>query len=181
MWSKSSSPDKAPDQPSVLSVSDGESTKSPPAMTSVPARGPQAKIGKTIVVRGELTGSEDLTIEGRVEGKISLKEHHLTVGETGNISAEVITKIMTVIGRMEGNLIAKEKVEITESGSMTGDIIAPRIVVADGAKLKGSVDMSSESGSTSRNSPTATSSPKRKEGVPSQKSHVSEAAAQKES
>lgn len=179
MWSKSSNPNKTPDQPSELSVDVGESKKSPPAMTSTPAGGPQAKIGRTIVVRGELAGGEDLTIEGRVEGKISLEDHHLTVGETGQISAEVITKTATIIGRMEGNLIAKEKVEITESGSVTGDIKAPRVVVADGARLKGSVDMASGNGSTSRNSPAAASSPKRKEGETPQKSPVSEATAQK--
>ena len=98
------------------------------------------------MVRGELSGEEDLTVEGRVEGKIRLEGHHLTIGETGNISAEVVAKTVNVIGQMEGNLYAKEKVEISDSGSLTGDIRSPRVIIADGAKFKGSVDMSGGEG-----------------------------------
>lgn len=143
MWSKPSGREKAPEPtaepfvtPSVISSS--------PEVESARKRqpDPQVKIGKTIVIRGELTGEEDLVIEGRVEGKISLEGHHLTVGETGNIAAEVLAKTVSIIGRMEGNLHAKEKAEISASGSLSGDIRAPRVIIADGAKFKGSVDMS---------------------------------------
>ena len=119
----------------------------PPATTAKSEAGrltTPAKIGKTIVFRGELSGGEDLTIEGRVEGRVELKDHHLVVGETGNISADVEAKTITVIGKMEGNLKAKERVEILASGSLVGDIYAPRLLIADGARLKGSVDMSEE-------------------------------------
>jgi cytoskeletal protein CcmA (bactofilin family) len=105
---------------------------------------PQAKLGKTILIRGELTGEEDLTIEGRVEGQINLKNHNLVVGEGGNISAEVFAKSVTIVGRMEGDLNAEEKVEIQASGSLVGDIRSPRVVIADGAKFKGCVDMNVE-------------------------------------
>lgn len=105
---------------------------------------PQAKLGNTIIIRGELCGEEDLTIEGRVEGQINLKNHHLVVGKGGNISAEVVAKSITIIGRLEGNLNAEEKVELKESGSLIGDIRSPRVVIEDGAKFKGSVDMSGE-------------------------------------
>lgn len=85
-----------------------------------------------------------MTIEGRVEGRVELKDHHLVVGETGDISAEVVAKTVTIGGRMEGNIKAKERAEILESGSLIGDICAPRVVIADGAKFKGSVDMTVE-------------------------------------
>lgn len=105
---------------------------------------PQAKIGKTIVVRGELSGEEDLIIEGKIEGKVDLENHHLVVEKEGNIEAEVFAKTVTILGRMEGNLNAKERVVIQKSGSLTGDIRAPRVVIEDGAKFKGSVDMNVE-------------------------------------
>ena len=145
------------------------------AITPTPARDPNIKIGKSIVVRGEVTGDEDLIVEGKVEGVISLEDHHLTVGETGSVSAEVTAKTVTVFGRMEGNLVAKEKAEIAETGSLKGDIKAPRIVIADGAKFKGSVDMSSENGKSPRNPGTVTSPSKQKKGeVSQQESLVSE-------
>ena len=104
----------------------------------------EVRIGKTIVIRGELTGEEDLTVEGRVEGKIDLSNHQLLVGPDGNVSAEVLAKTVTVTGRMEGNLNATERVVIQESGSLVGDIRAPRVIIEDGAKFKGSVDMDVE-------------------------------------
>ncbi len=104
----------------------------------------EGRVGKTIVIRGELTGEEDLTIEGRVEGKINLPKHQLLVGQDGNVSAEVQAKTVTITGRMEGNLNATERVVVQESGSLVGDIRAPRVVIEDGAKFKGSVDMDVE-------------------------------------
>ncbi len=152
------------------------------AITPTPARDPNIKIGKSIVVRGEVTGDEDLIVEGKVEGVISLEDHHLTVGETGSVSAEVTAKTVTVFGRMEGNLVAKEKAEIAETGSLKGDIKAPRIVIADGAKFKGSVDMSSENGKSTRNPGTVTSPSKQKKvEVSQQESLVSEPNTQRDS
>ena len=101
----------------------------------------RANIGKSIVVKGELSGSEDLTIEGTVEGKIELRDHVLTVGEHGQIKAEVSAKSIVVFGQVVGNLTATEKVEIKEKGSVEGDITAPRLAIADGSTFKGSVDM----------------------------------------
>ena len=162
MWSKSSSREKASEQSTEPIVTPGETNSSPiepaPRQTDL-----QAKIGKIIVVRGELSGGEDLTIEGRVEGKIALEGHHLTVGETGNIAAEVVANTVTIIGRMEGNLYAKERAELSESGTLTGDIRSPRVIIADGAKFKGSVDMSSGDGSSSGFPPSASSKRKNEE------------------
>ncbi|MBI4888238.1 MAG: polymer-forming cytoskeletal protein [Acidobacteria bacterium] len=98
-------------------------------------------IGKSVVIKGELNGSEDLTIEGQVEGKIELKDHVLTIGPNGKIKAQVFTKALIVLGEVNGNVTATEKVEIRDGGSVDGDIVAPRVAIADGAHFRGSVDM----------------------------------------
>jgi len=100
-----------------------------------------ASIGKSIVINGELSGSEDLTIEGRVDGKIELRDHVLTVGPNGRIKAQVSAKAVVILGQVTGNLIATEKVDIKESGSVEGDIVAPRVAIADGSHFRGSIDM----------------------------------------
>jgi cytoskeletal protein CcmA (bactofilin family) len=98
-------------------------------------------IGKSVVIKGELSGSEDLVIEGTVEGKVELSEHVLTVGTHGKIKAEVFAKIVIVLGEVAGNITASEKVDIRDSGSVDGDITSPRVAIAEGAHLRGSVDM----------------------------------------
>jgi cytoskeletal protein CcmA (bactofilin family) len=100
-----------------------------------------ASIGKSIVINGELSGSEDLTIEGKVEGKIDLKDHVLTVGSNGRIKAQVAAKSIVVFGQVTGNLAATEKVDIKENGSVEGDIVSPRVAIADGSHFRGSIDM----------------------------------------
>jgi len=98
-------------------------------------------IGKSVVIKRALNGSEDLTIEGNVEGKIELREHVLTIGPHGKIKAEVFAKAVVVLGEVMGNIIASEKVDIRENGSVDGDIISPRVAIAEGAHFRGSVDM----------------------------------------
>ena len=98
-------------------------------------------IGKSVVIKGELSGSEDLVIEGTVEGKVELSEHVLTVGSHAKIKAEVFAKIVIVLGEVVGNIAASEKVDIRDSGSVDGDILSPRVAIAEGAHLRGSVDM----------------------------------------
>ena len=98
-------------------------------------------IGKSVVIKGELNGSEDLTIEGHVEGKIELRDHVLTIGPNGKIKAELNAKAIVVLGEVIGNVTATEKVDIRENGSVEGDITAPRVAIAEGAHFRGSVDM----------------------------------------
>ena len=98
-------------------------------------------IGKSVVIKGELNGSEDLTIEGRVEGKIELRQNVLTIGPNGKIKAEVFAKSVVVLGEVTGNVTATEKVDIRDNGAVDGDIIAPRVAIAEGAHFRGSVDM----------------------------------------
>ena len=101
-------------------------------------------IGKSVVIKGELNGSEDLTIEGHVEGKIELRDHVLTIGPNGKIKAELFAKAIVVLGEVIGNVSATEKVDIRENGSVEGDITAPRVAIAEGAHFRGSVDMQSK-------------------------------------
>jgi cytoskeletal protein CcmA (bactofilin family) len=98
-------------------------------------------IGKSVVIKGELNGSEDLTIEGYVEGRIELRDHVLTIGPNGRIKAEVFAKAVIVLGEVAGNVTANEKVEIRDNGSVDGDIVSPRVAIAEGAHFRGSVDM----------------------------------------
>ena len=98
-------------------------------------------LGKSVVIKGELNGSEDLTIEGRVEGKIELRQHVLTIGPNGTVDAEVFAKAVVVMGEVTGNITAAEKINIRENGSVDGDISAPRVAIVEGAQFRGSIDM----------------------------------------
>jgi len=102
---------------------------------------PIVNIGQSVQIKGELSGNEDLTIEGQVDGKIVLQDHNLTIGANGRITAEIRAKNVAVLGQVIGNIIADDKVELAATGSVQGDIRAPRVAVADGARFKGSIDM----------------------------------------
>jgi cytoskeletal protein CcmA (bactofilin family) len=98
-------------------------------------------IGKSVIIKGELNGSEDLTIEGAVEGKIELRQNVLTIGPNGKIKAQVFAKSVVILGEVTGNVTATEKVDIRDNGSVDGDITAPRVAIAEGAHFRGSIDM----------------------------------------
>ncbi len=98
-------------------------------------------IGKSVVIKGELSGSEDLTIEGQVEGKIELRQNILTIGANGKIKAQVFAKSVVIFGEVTGNVTASEKVDIRDNGSVDGDIASPRVAIAEGAHFRGSIDM----------------------------------------
>ena len=106
-------------------------------------------IGKSVVIKGELNGSEDLTIEGQVEGKIELRQNVLTIGPNGRIKAQVFAKSIVILGEVTGNVTATEKVDIRDNGSVDGDIAAPRVAIAEGAHFRGSIDMQ-KSGSSAK-------------------------------
>jgi cytoskeletal protein CcmA (bactofilin family) len=115
-----------------------------PARSSDSARGMEkgpVNIGKSVIIKGELTGSEDLTIEGHVEGKIELRQNVLTIGPNGRIKAQVFAKSVVILGEVTGNVTASEKVDLRDNGSVDGDIAAPRVAIAEGAHFRGSIDM----------------------------------------
>ena len=103
-------------------------------------------IGKSVVIKGELSGSEDLTIEGQVEGKIELRQNELTIGPNGRIKAQVAAKTIVVQGKVTGDITATERVDIRDNGSVDGDLVAPRVAIADGAHFRGSIDMQQQGG-----------------------------------
>ena len=109
-------------------------------------------IGKSVVIKGELNGSEDLTIEGHVEGTIQLREHVLTIGPNGRIKAQVFAKSVIVLGEVTGNVTASDKVDIRDNGSVDGDIVSPRGAVAEGAHFRGSIDMQRKPGQAAQGS-----------------------------
>ncbi len=141
LWQKSEAEPSAPAptpqvpvaQPSMATGSSKESS-----MNNL------VNIGQSVEIKGELTGNEDLTIDGRVDGKISLKDHNLTIGAHGKINAELQAKRVVVNGQVVGNITATDKIEIAPTGSVEGDLTAPRVALADGSSFKGSIDMGSK-------------------------------------
>ena len=101
----------------------------------------QATIGKSLVIKGEVTGSESLYIDGRVEGSINLSGNRVTVGRNGVVAANINAREIVVLGKVRGNLTASDRVDIRSDGSLTGDVIAARISIEDGAYFKGGIDI----------------------------------------
>ena len=146
MWKRDEAvkPTVAPSTPAVQSH--GGPAPAPQPETRHQTGRDVVNIGKSVVIKGELNGSEDLTIEGQVEGKIELKDHVLTIGPNGKIKAQVFAKALIVLGEVTGNVNATEKVELRDGGSVDGDIISPRVAIAEGAHFRGSVDMQRKPG-----------------------------------
>ena len=101
----------------------------------------QATIGKSLVIKGEVTGSESLYIDGRVEGSINLSGNRVTVGRNGVVSANINAREIVVLGKVRGNLTASDRVDIRSDGSLPGDVVAARISIEDGAFFKGGIDI----------------------------------------
>ena len=112
-----------------------------PGIESRVPRNNVVHIGKSVVIKGEINGSEDLMIEGKVDGKISLPQNTLTVGVNGQLNAEISAKVVVVLGEIKGNVSASEKVDIRDQGTVDGDIKTKKLAIADGAHFRGSIDM----------------------------------------
>lgn len=110
-----------------------------------------AHIGKSVLIKGELSGSEDLYLDGEVEGNIELRDHSLTVGPNGRVRANVHARDVVVHGKVDGNVNGSERVELKRSAVLTGDIATQRIIIEDGAFFKGAIDIKKEGKSESRN------------------------------
>jgi cytoskeletal protein CcmA (bactofilin family) len=133
-----------PAAPQTVSPSAAEPVQARPNVTEAQRgleRSATVNIGKSVVIKGELNGSEDLTIEGQVEGKIELRQNVLTIGANGRIKAQVFAKAVIILGEVTGNVTASEKVDIRDNGSVDGDITSPRVAIAEGAHFRGSIDM----------------------------------------
>lgn len=109
--------------------------------TQAPVIGKTATIGPGITINGDISGEENLAIEGKVEGKINLPGHQVEVGKAGRVHADIVAKYIKVEGEMQGDIDGKEKVVIASSGNVRGNISAPRVMLEDGAIFKGSIDI----------------------------------------
>lgn len=136
MWKRDEPAEKAQPRPQ-------QETPSEPAPPSEPAkpRTEQAVIGPSITIQGDVTGEEDLLIQGRVDGSVDLGKHSVTVGAEGKVKASISGRMVTVEGSVEGNLEGQEQVVLRSSAHVQGDIKAPRVVLEDGAGFRGGVDM----------------------------------------
>ena len=101
----------------------------------------QASIGRTLVIKGEVSGSESLYIDGKVEGTLTFKDHRVTVGRNGVVAANIAAREVVIMGKVTGNIECSDRVDIRSEGSLTGDIVSARISVEDGAMLRGSVQL----------------------------------------
>ena len=115
-----------------------------PAAGVSAARGAGAVIGPSIQIDGSLKGDEDLLIQGRVKGTVELKNNSVTIGESGQVTADIYAQTIAVEGRLDGKLIASERVMIRKTAQIKGTIIAPRVTLEDGARFNGSIDMDPE-------------------------------------
>lgn len=116
-------------------------TVRPAAASAVAPAGEQATIGKSLFVKGEVSGSESLYIDGKVEGTINLPGNRVTVGRNGQVAANIMAREVVVLGKVRGNISASDRVDIRSEGSLTGDVAAARISIEDGAYFKGGIDI----------------------------------------
>jgi cytoskeletal protein CcmA (bactofilin family) len=128
------------------------------AGASATATGEQATIGKSLVVKGELSGSESLYVDGKVEGAINLPGNRVTVGRNGQVAANIMAREIVVLGKVRGNCQASDRVDIRSEGSLTGDVVAARISIEDGAFFKGGIDIRKPGNETKGGAPAAAGS-----------------------
>jgi cytoskeletal protein CcmA (bactofilin family) len=160
MWKPATAPttgNKAPEAPKTSTPAAAPAATTPTSTTATttmteptPVAAPrnaalntneQATIGKSLVIKGEVSGSESLYIDGRVEGSINLPGNRVTVGRNGIVNANINAREIVVIGKLKGNLTASDRVDIRNEGSLTGDVVAQRISIEDGAFFKGGIDI----------------------------------------
>ena len=141
MWKRDESVRPTPPAPPAQPVVSTPEASAPRAESTRHQEKDNVNIGKSVVIKGDLSGSEDLTIEGQVEGKIELRQNVLTIGPNGKIKATIFAKAVIVQGEVVGDVTAAERVDIRDAGSVDGDLSAPRIAIADGAHFRGSIDM----------------------------------------
>ena len=136
-----------------------------PRPTRAPSTsGEPATIGPSITIKGEVSGDEDLLIQGRVNGSVDLKEQSVTVGREGRVEADISGRVVTVEGEVDGDLVAQEQIILRSSARVEGDITAPRVVLEDGARFRGLVDMGEPGKGTGRSGSGSASSTQRSSG-----------------
>ncbi|MFZ0410384.1 MAG: polymer-forming cytoskeletal protein [Candidatus Acidiferrales bacterium] len=123
------------------------------AYPATTATGGTARLGASLHIKGEITGNEDLHIDGSVEGLVNLEERRLTIGASARVTADVIAREVVVYGNVKGNLRARDRIEIKKDGSVVGDLTTARIMIEDGAYFKGSIEIDKAGDATDENKP----------------------------
>jgi len=146
MWKPTNQPNAAPMPNPEPQRSYTPPAPEPPVGPRVPANvsvtpQEQATLGKSLVIKGEVTGSESLYIDGRVEGSINLPGNRVTVGRNGVVSANINAREIVILGKVRGNMTASDRFDIRSEGSLTGDIVAQRVSIEEGAFFKGGIDI----------------------------------------
>jgi cytoskeletal protein CcmA (bactofilin family) len=146
-WKRDDPPSPNP-HPHPEPVAAPRPTAAPAAAAPEPPRrsGERATIGPSIYIKGDLAGEEDLVIEGRVEGRVDLKQHNVTIGKNGRVRADVFGRVVNVEGEVDGNVFAQEQAVLRQSGAVRGNITSPRVTLEDGSRFKGSIDMEPKDG-----------------------------------
>jgi cytoskeletal protein CcmA (bactofilin family) len=129
-----------PSSPASIDATSSRTSSGTSSSAAIPT-GEQATIGKSLVIKGELSGSESLYIDGKVEGSINLPGNRVTVGRNGQVAANISAREVVVLGKVRGNVSASDRVDIRSEGSLTGDVAAARISIEDGAFFKGGIDI----------------------------------------
>src|SRR5712672_1313607 len=130
-----------PSTPATMATEPSVAPRPATSSSSTTTTADQAPIGKSLVIKGEVTGSASLYIDGRVEGSISLAGNRVTIGRNGVVAANINAREIVVLGKVRGNLTASDRVDIRSDGSLTGDVVAARISIEDGAFFKGGIDI----------------------------------------
>lgn len=130
-----------PIRPQTPTPLNSEPAPQRPAPTPSAATSEQATIGKSLTIKGEITGSEMLYIDGHVEGSVSLPGNRCVVGRNGHVGANISAREVVILGKVNGNINATDRVDIRNEGSLTGDVVAQRISIEDGAYFKGGIDI----------------------------------------
>jgi cytoskeletal protein CcmA (bactofilin family) len=145
-WMRPLSDDQKADAPRSGSEPNYNRDMSPPPLPSPQERSSagSATLGQSIRIEGTLTGNEDLTLNGSVKGQVIVNGHSLTIGPNGKIEAKLSAKSVIVEGQVIGNITADDKIQITPSGTVKGDLLAPRIALEDGATFSGRMEMGTE-------------------------------------
>lgn len=128
-----------PENKNSTQPASNQNTYTPVKTSSAPIE--QASIGRSLTIKGEISGAESLYIDGRIEGTINIPDHRVTVGRNGNVTADVNAREVVIMGKVHGNVICSDRLDIRSEGSVTGDVVTQRISVEDGAILKGSVQV----------------------------------------
>jgi cytoskeletal protein CcmA (bactofilin family) len=131
----------APPEPPKMEKPMVETTQRAVTSTSTSLGPGQTTLGRSVVLKGELTGSEDLTIEGQFEGNVNVKDHCVTVGPQGQVKAEIHARQVIVFGRVDGKIAAREKVELRKTAYVVGDMTSAGVAIEDGAYFKGSIEI----------------------------------------